>query len=64
MAVLLNGTRSLLRDKAWLPNRSDIRVMIGVAIAAAGPGWNHALELRDAARKAIAAALAESTLGE
>ena len=60
--VTLNGTRSLLRDRAWLPDRSDVRVMIGVAIAPAGPGWNHALELRDAARKAIAAALAEPAL--
>ena len=60
--VTLNGTRSLLRDKAWLPNRSDIRVTVGVAIAPAGPGWNHALELRDAARKAITAALAEPAL--
>ena len=48
--VTLNGTRSLLRDMAWLPDRSAVRVMIGVAIAPAGPGWNHALELRDAAR--------------
>ena len=60
--VTLNGTRSLLRDNAWLPNRSAIRVTVGVAIAPAGPGWNRALELRDAARKAIAAALAEPAL--
>ena len=60
--VTLNGTRSLLRDKAWLPNRSDIRVTIGVAIVPAGPGWKHALELRDAARKTIAAALAEPAI--
>ena len=60
--VTLNGTRSLLRDMAWLPDRSQVRVMIGAAIAPAGPGWNHALELRDAARKAIAAALTEPAL--
>ena len=60
--VTLNGTRSLLRDMAWLPDRSQVRVMIGVAIAPAGPGWNHALEVRDAARRAIAAALAEPAL--
>ncbi len=60
--VTLNGTRSLLRDKAWLPNRSQVRVTIGVAIAPAGPGWDHALELRDAARKLMAAMLAEPTL--
>ena len=60
--VTLNGTRSLLRDTAWWPRRSDVRVTIGVAIAPAGAGWNHALELRDAARKAIAAALTEPTI--
>ncbi|MEO7160311.1 MAG: AMP-binding protein [Polaromonas sp.] len=60
--VTLNGTRSLLRDKAWLPHRSEVRVTIGAAISPAGPGWGHALELRDAARKSIAAALAEPTL--
>ncbi|MEO7160642.1 MAG: lysophospholipid acyltransferase family protein, partial [Polaromonas sp.] len=60
--VTLNGTRSLLRDGTWLPRRSDVRVTIGAAISLTGPGWNHALELRDAARKSIAAALAEPTL--
>ena len=60
--VTLNGTRSLLRDKVWLPDRSDVRVTIGAPIPPAGPGWNHALELRDAARKSMAAALAEPTL--
>ena len=57
--VTLNGTRSLLRDEAWLPYRSSIEVTIGAAIAPAGAGWKHALTLRDAARKSIAAALAE-----
>lgn len=60
--VTLNGTRSLLRDGAWLPQRGDVRVTISAAIKPAGPGWDHALELRDAARKAMAASLAETTL--
>jgi 1-acyl-sn-glycerol-3-phosphate acyltransferase len=60
--VTLNGTRSLLRDQAWLPQRGDVRVTIGEPIPPAGPGWDHALELRDAARKAMAASLAETTL--
>ncbi|MDP1900363.1 MAG: AMP-binding protein [Rubrivivax sp.] len=60
--VTLNGTRSLLRDGAWLPERSAVRVSIGAALAAAGPGWDHALELREAARKAIAANLAEPAI--
>ena len=60
--VTLNGTRSLLRDGAWLPQRGDVRVTIGEPIKPAGPGWDHALELRDAARKAMAASLVEATL--
>jgi 1-acyl-sn-glycerol-3-phosphate acyltransferase len=60
--VTLNGTRSLLRDGAWLPQRGDVRVTISAAIPPASPGWDHALEQRDAARKAMAASLAEATL--
>ncbi|ODV12881.1 MAG: hypothetical protein ABT20_03230 [Rubrivivax sp. SCN 70-15] len=60
--VVLNGTRSLLRDSAWLPNRSKIGVTIAAPIAPAGPGWDSALELRDAARQAMAAGLAEPAL--
>ncbi|NDP39708.1 MAG: AMP-binding protein [Rhodoferax sp.] len=59
--VTLNGTRSLLRDGAWLPMRYAIEVTIGETICPAGPGWDHALALRDAARKALAAHLAEPT---
>ncbi|WP_085998762.1 AMP-binding protein [Rhodoferax ferrireducens] len=59
--VALNGTRSLLRDGAWLPLRCAIQLTIGEAIPATGPGWSRALELRDAARKALAAHLAEAT---
>ena len=59
--MTLNGTRSLLRDGDWLPLRCTIEVTIGEAIPATGPGWEHTLELRDAARKALAAHLAEAT---
>ena len=59
--VTLNGTRSLLRDKAWLPTRSEIRVTVGAALLPTRTGWGQALELRDAARKSIAAELAEPT---
>ena len=60
--VTLNGTRSLLRDKSWLPSRSEIRVTIGKALLPTRTGWGQALELRDAARKCIAVTLAEPTL--
>ena len=55
------GTRSLLSDRSWLPRRGEVRVTIGAAITPAGPGWDPALELRDAARKTIATTLAETT---
>jgi 1-acyl-sn-glycerol-3-phosphate acyltransferase len=60
--VTLNGTRSLLRDGAWLPQRSEVRVMIGEPIQPMGPGWERTLELRDATRKAMATSLKETTL--
>ncbi len=62
LPLTLNGTRSLLRDGVWLPRRNAVRVTLGEVIAPAGPGWQHALELRDAARRAMAASLAETTL--
>jgi 1-acyl-sn-glycerol-3-phosphate acyltransferase len=60
--VTLNGTRSLLRDGAWLPRRSQVQVTIGEPIPATGPGWDPALALRDAARQAVASHLQESAL--
>jgi 1-acyl-sn-glycerol-3-phosphate acyltransferase len=57
--VALDGTRSMLRDEARLPQRHAVRVSIGAPIAPIGPGWEHALSLRDAARRAIAARLTE-----
>jgi 1-acyl-sn-glycerol-3-phosphate acyltransferase len=59
--VTLNGTRSLLRDQAWLPRRQAVRVLIGPPIAPTGAGWEHTLELRDAARTAIAQGLTETS---
>jgi 1-acyl-sn-glycerol-3-phosphate acyltransferase len=60
--VTLNGTRSLLRDQAWLPARMPLQVIVGEAIAAASPGWDQALALRDAARRTMVANLAEPAL--
>ena len=60
--VALNGSRGLLRDAAWLPERGAVRITIGEAIPPAGPGWDQALALRDAARNALAARLAEPAL--
>ena len=59
--VTLNGTRSLLRDQAWLPRRQAVQVLIGPPIMPTGAGWEHALELRDAARTAIVQGLTETS---
>jgi 1-acyl-sn-glycerol-3-phosphate acyltransferase len=57
--VTLNGTRSLLRDHSWWPHRNPVGVTIGAPLTPAGTGWDSALALREAARQAIAAQLAE-----
>jgi 1-acyl-sn-glycerol-3-phosphate acyltransferase len=57
--VTLNGTRSLLRGDTWWPRRCPISVVIGAPLTPAGTGWDSALALREAARQAIAATLAE-----
>jgi 1-acyl-sn-glycerol-3-phosphate acyltransferase len=57
--VTLNGTRSLLRDDSWWPRRCQISVTFGAPLKPAGTGWDSALALREAARQAIAAQLAE-----
>jgi 1-acyl-sn-glycerol-3-phosphate acyltransferase len=56
--LTLNGTRSLLRDDSWWPRRHPIGVTIGAPLVQAGTGWDSALALREAARRAIAAQLA------
>ncbi len=60
--VTLNGTRSLLRAGAWLPQRSAIEVTISEPIPAPTAGWDGALALRAAARKAVATHLREALL--
>ena len=57
--VALAGTRSLLRPGEWLPRRGEIVISIGAPIVAAAHDWQAALALRDAARRAILARVAE-----
>ena len=59
--VTLNGTRSLLRDGHWLPQRCALQVTVNAPILATTAGWSGALELRDAARGTMAASLKEHT---
>lgn len=61
-AVSLRGTRSVLRDGAWLPRREPVRVQVHPALQPRGSDWNEALRLRRAARDSIAAECAEPVL--
>ena len=51
--VTLLGTRSLLRDGAWLPRRHPVQVFIDPPLRPAGSSWSDALALRDATRRAM-----------
>ncbi|MDH5537821.1 MAG: AMP-binding protein [Rhizobacter sp.] len=57
--VTLNGTRSILRGDTWVPRRCSVVVLIGAPLSPSGAGWDGAVALRDAARKAIGTTLAE-----
>ena len=57
--VALSGTRSVLRDGAWLPRRGAVEVWVGAPIAPGGAAWNDAVALKDAARRAILARCGE-----
>lgn len=57
--VTLVGTRSLLRSGQWRLHRSKVVIEIGAPIGSAERGWNAALALRDAARRAILARVLE-----
>jgi len=57
--VVLHGTRDLLRAGAWLPQPVTVEVRLLPPLQPAGSGWDAALALRDAARRAIAAELHE-----
>ena len=59
LPVTLRGTRSVLRDGSWRPRREAVQVRIHEAMRPPGSDWRAAVQLRDAARKAIAADCAE-----
>ena len=61
--VALAGTRSLLRAGEWLPRRCEIVITIGTPITSMEHGWDAALALRDAARRAILASVSEPDAG-
>ncbi|HUW98444.1 MAG TPA: AMP-binding protein [Acidiferrobacter sp.] len=53
VAVTIRGSRSVLRDRAWLPHYGALSITISPAVLPTGTDWAAALRLRDAARAAI-----------
>ncbi len=62
--VTLRGTRSALRDGAWLFRRSRISVTFSKPIEPKGSDWDAAIALRDAARAEMLRLCGEPDLGE
>jgi 1-acyl-sn-glycerol-3-phosphate acyltransferase len=51
--IALRGTRSVLRDKRWLPVRSPVEVRIEPAMQSEGSDWSAAVRLRDRVREVM-----------
>ena len=51
--IALRGTRSVLRDKRWLPARSPVEVRIEPAVQPEGSDWSAAVRLRDRVREVM-----------
>ena len=64
IAMLIRGTRTMLRCDQWLPRRSRIDIEIADAIKPGGSDFASVLRLRDAAREAMLARCGEPDLGE
>jgi 1-acyl-sn-glycerol-3-phosphate acyltransferase len=60
--VAIRGTRSVLRDGQWFPNRALIQIIVSAALLPSGHDWAAAVRLRDRARAAIAAGCGEPDL--
>jgi 1-acyl-sn-glycerol-3-phosphate acyltransferase len=60
--VVVRGTRSVLRDGSWWPRRQPVRVSAHAPLLPEGSAWAHALKLRDAARRVVAAGCGEPDL--
>jgi 1-acyl-sn-glycerol-3-phosphate acyltransferase len=61
--VAVRGTRSMLREGSWFPRRGRLRVTVCPPVQPEGAGWEDAVALRDAARKALLARIGEPDLG-
>ncbi|MBL8392744.1 MAG: AMP-binding protein [Candidatus Accumulibacter sp.] len=49
----LRGTRSVLRDRSWLPRRAPLAFETGALLPPDGDDWAAAVRLRDASRRAM-----------
>ena len=62
--VAIRGARNVVSAFHWLPRRTHIEVVIRPPIPPSGKGWQHALRMRDAARREISAWCGEPDLVE
>jgi 1-acyl-sn-glycerol-3-phosphate acyltransferase len=62
--VAIRGARSMVRGNDWFPHRGRIEVTICPPVRPQGEGWDVALQLRDDARREIAARCGEPDLVE
>jgi len=62
--VAISGARSIVRGSHWFPYRGRIRVTVCPPVWPQGTGWDVALNLRNAARRAIVPHIGEPDLVE
>jgi len=62
LPVAVRGTRSVLREGAWLPRRGVIQILAGPVFRPQGSDWAAAVDLRNRARAAILAHCGEPDL--
>ena len=64
LPVAIKGARDIVRGNDWFPHRGRITVTIRPPVMPEGSGWQHALLLRDAARREISAYCGEPDMIE
>ncbi|MBS0552948.1 MAG: 1-acyl-sn-glycerol-3-phosphate acyltransferase, partial [Proteobacteria bacterium] len=60
--VAIRGTRTILPDETWRPQRAPVVLYIAAPLQAQGADWAAAVALRDAVRPQILARCAEPDL--
>ncbi|MCB1761443.1 MAG: AMP-binding protein [Gammaproteobacteria bacterium] len=53
LPMVLQGSRAILRDGSWFPRRGRLLLTITAPLRATDSSWKSAIELRDAARRAM-----------